>query len=172
MSRRERVYEADVAALEGRLRTLLAAGSTATEQEVARYETDRTRLLDLIGDQMQEQREYDAAMARLRAEIGAEQDADGWVSDDYEAADQAHLDSLGHTDGETEQSAAVRDELHRVQTMINAPYRQAARPPADPDAIDRRIRQVQGELLTDDEVESWTARDGQAQVLDDVGDQR
>ena len=175
MSRRERVYEADVAALEGRLRTILAAGGTATEQEVARYETDRARLLDLIGDQMREQREYDAAMARLRAEMEPEHDADGWVPDGYEAAHQAHLDSLGHVDADvgTEQPATARDELRRVEVMINAPYRQADSPPADLDALDRQIREVQGGLLIDDEVEPWTAaRGGQVPVLDEAGDQR
>lgn len=167
---RQRVYEADVEALERRLRGLLAEGGT--EVQISRYETDRERVLDLIGHQMREQREHDAAMERLRAEIESadrlEGDADGWVSDGYEAVHQAHLDSLGHVDAELE------PELRQVEAMINAPYRRSGeQQPADLAAIDRQIREVHGGLLADDRVEPRAdVHDGEVLALDEAGDQR
>lgn len=167
MSRRERVYEADVEALEARLRELLAAGRSATDGEITRYETGRERVLDLIGDQMREQRDYDAAMARLRAEMQPEDGADGWVSEGHEAAHQAHLDSLGHVDAATEAG------LRQVEAMINAPYRRAGGEPTDLDAVDLRISEVHDGLLADNDVEPWTDfQSGDARAFDDAGDQR
>lgn len=118
MTRRPRVHDADVEALERHLRALLATGEVSAD-EVARYEADRERLLDLIGDQMREQREYDDAMRRLRVEMETAAAADGRDTGGDGAAHRAHLDERGLVDTDPERQA----EFGRVEAMVNAPYR-------------------------------------------------
>ncbi|MBN9794442.1 hypothetical protein DMP17_38545 [Pseudonocardia sp. TMWB2A] len=113
--------EADVVALETRLRDLLDTGA-ASEDEIARYERDRDRLLDGIGAQMRAQRDHDRAMRALRAEMETAAQADGWVDDGHDAAHQANLDAAALAEEDQ------RAEFRQVETMINAPYRAA---PAD-----------------------------------------
>lgn len=124
MRRGPQITESDVVALEERLRTLLAARTAGAlnDVEIARYEADRDRLLDLIGDQMREQREYDDAMRRLRAEMEQQAGDNGWFTGGHDAAHQAHLDATAHVDDDR---AATKMELRRVENMINAPYRAA-----------------------------------------------
>ncbi|GAA1849971.1 hypothetical protein WHI96_26395 [Pseudonocardia tropica] len=129
MRRRPQVTESDVVALEERLRALLAARAAGAlnDDEIARYEADRDRLLDLIGDQMREQREYDDAMRRLRAEMEQQADPDGWFTGGHDAAHQAHLDAVAHVDDDpNDDRAATELELRRVEDMVNDPYRDAA----------------------------------------------
>ncbi|MCM3846326.1 hypothetical protein ND486_08990 [Pseudonocardia sp. DR1-2] len=129
MRRRPQITESEVVALEERLRTLLAARTAGAlnDDEIARYEADRDRLLDLIGDQMREQREYDGALRRLRAEMEQQSGDDGWFSEGHDAAHQARPDAIAHVDDDpTDDRAATEMELRRVEDMINAPYRAAA----------------------------------------------
>lgn len=119
--RRPQVTEADVVALETRLRDLLDTGA-ASEDEIARYERDRDRLLDGIGAQMRAQRDHDRAMRALRAEMETAVPADGWGDDGHDPAHQANLDAAALA-GEDQ-----RAEFRRVEAMVNAPYRAA---PAD-----------------------------------------
>jgi len=129
MRRRPQITESNVVALEERLRALLAARAAGglNDDEIARYEADRDRLLDLIGDQMREQREYDDALCRLRAEMQQQVGDDGWFSEGHDAAHQAHLDAIAHVDDAPDDDLAVTDmELRRVEDMINAPHRDAA----------------------------------------------
>ncbi|RZT88791.1 hypothetical protein EV383_5738 [Pseudonocardia sediminis] len=129
MRQRPQVTESDVVALEERLRALLTARTAGAvhDDEIARYEADRDRLLDLIGDQMREQREYDGAMRRLRAEMEQQADPDGWFTGGHDAAHQAHLDATAHVhDDPDDDRTATEMDLRRVEDMINAPYRDAA----------------------------------------------
>ncbi|WFG44159.1 hypothetical protein [Pseudonocardia alni] len=117
--RRPQVTEADVVALETYLRDLLAAGA-ASEDEIARYERERDRLLDGIGAQMRAQRDHDRAMRALRAEMGAAAPADGRLDDGHDAARPAHLDAAAVAE-EDQQT-----EFRRIEAMTNAPYRAAS----------------------------------------------
>lgn len=119
--RRSQVTEADVIALEARLRHLLATGA-ASEDEIARYERDRDRLLDGIGAQMRAQGDHDRAMRALRAEMETAAPADGRLDDRHDAAHQATLDAAALAEEDQ------RAEFRRVELMVNAPYRTA---PAD-----------------------------------------
>ena len=143
MSRRPRVHEYDVADLQQRLQDLLAARGAATEDEIARYEADREQLLDLIGDQFREQRDYDASRRRLRAQIERD-DSDGWFAGGYDAAHQAHLDALAHVDDHIDPQAGDR----RFAAIVHAPYRRSGA--TDLASVEDRIDNVHGDLLIED----------------------
>ncbi|SFN30134.1 hypothetical protein SAMN05216207_101227 [Pseudonocardia ammonioxydans] len=151
MSRRPRVHESDVADLQQRLQELLSARGAASEEEIARYEADRERVLDLIGDQLREQRDYDASRRRLRAQIERD-DSDGWFADGYDAAHQAHLDALAHVDDDSDPQAGEETERRRFESVVSAPYRRSDDATTDLASVERRIGDVHGALLIEDAV--------------------
>lgn len=149
MSRRPRVHETDVAALQQRLQNLLSTRGAATEDEIARYEADRERLLDLIGDQIREQRDYDASRRRLRAQIErGDVDGDGWFAGGYDAAHQAHLDALAYVDADNDRWADQEAGPRGFEAIVNAPYRGSGA--TDLAAVEHRIDDVHGDLLVED----------------------
>jgi len=142
------VHESDVADLQQRLQELLAARGAASEDEIARYEADRDRALDLIGDQFREQRDYDESRRRLRAQIERD-DSDGWFAGGYDAAHQAHLDALAHVDDNVDPQAGEETGPREFAAIIHAPHR-GSEATTDLASVERRIGDVHGDLVVED----------------------
>lgn len=172
MSRRPGVHEADVAALQQRLQNLLSTRGAASEDEIARYEADRERLLDLIGDQFREQRDYDASRRRLRAQIERD-DSDGWFAGGYDAAHQAPLEALAHVDDDIDPRAGAESELSGVEAMVNAPHHSNGAT-TDLASVERRIGDVHGALRVEDAAatRSGSPEIGRRVLDDEAGDSR
>ena len=166
MSRRLRVHESDVADLQQRLRELLAARGAVSEEEIARYEAERERLLDLIGDQFREQRDYDESRRRLRAQIERD-DSDGWFSGGYDAVHQAHLDALAHVD-DIDPQAGEEAEPGRIESA----YRGSDDVTTDLASLEHRIDNVHGALLVDDTAATESGPLRSRALDDEAGDTR
>ncbi|MFE7200679.1 hypothetical protein ACFU8R_10430 [Pseudonocardia alni] len=172
MSRPPRVHESDVAALQQRLQELLAARGAASEHAIARYEADRERVLDLLGDQIREQRDYDESMRRLRAQIECgDADGDGWFAGGYDAAHQAHLDALAHVDDhidpQTDQEAGPRG----FEAVVNAPFRSNG---TELTSVEHQIDSVHDALLVEDAAAAWSEppKIGERVLDDEAGQAR
>jgi hypothetical protein len=170
VSRPPRVHESDVAALQQRLQELLAARGAASEDAIARYEADRERVLDLLGDQIREQRDYDESIRRLRAQIEGD-DADGWFAGGYDAAHQAHLDALAHVDDHIDPQANQEAGPRGFAVVVHAPYRSNG---TDLTSVEHQIDSVHDALLVEDAAAAWSEppKIGERVLDDEAGQAR